>query len=1013
MTLEISIKKYKIHNLQIEYKEISKIIFDMQIHIGLLYNELIVDTVHKNIHLTQLFTISKNLNSCYNNYIIDECNSDEEPMGIDSSSNEDKKNHCSTSSDSDDKIVLLEPTNCNYSGIVKFICDTDSLDETKLFTKIRDFVIFSKRINFGIDNTTDLLIFNKNIINPLQKIKDELIKLSNNIGFINIINGITIMTNCKPNDLLSSEILDEIEFYNDIFIPVKCIKAIVNNEKAFFIKKLDKTYKNDYLEKIFHIYIRIDEIKNEYIIYDGFIKNDNINIFIKTSQICNKVLYKKKKNVIEMLNKTKVINKKFKKNYMKHMLLSELLINSEDEFCEIVSQYYNKYMELSNKSFMNIMKEFIGKDSSIKSMYDTIRLLLLGTDENENVASLLYGLTKEKKVGGFIISDIIYNNLNYSCQLKIKKGNLNIKEEMEKIKSLTIEDIDYKKQILSLKKMPLSVKSLAIEKAEEMKSSNNEYYKQLTYVKCLIKFPWTSDSDDIFYKNLKEDVNEATQYITNVENKLNILSYGHKEVKKSLLQLIGKWISNPSSSGSSIALVGPPGVGKTLLAKSVGSALGIPFAQITLGGQNDGELLHGHGYTYSGSQPGMIVRKMMETGQSRCILYFDELDKACSKHGTTNEITSILIHLTDPNMNKTFQDRFFQGIDFPLDKVIMIFSYNDSSLIDPILIDRFKEIIVKPYNMIDKLNIVQNYIMPEIQKNVGFEEDMLKINNEVTEFLIDNYTNEAGVRGIKRIIENILLKLNLDKLYQKGVFNNKTKINSIQITKKMVLDILNKPQSDIVLVHNKPEIGIVNGLYATSIGTGGIVPIQVFKNYSVSGSEFVLKLTGKQGKVMKESVHCSFTAAIDYIRRNISKFPKIKNINKHIEENFMNGLHIHAPSTSTPKDGPSAGGAFCSAIISRVSNCQLRNDVALTGEIDLRGCITKIGGLNYKLHGAKKAGVKKVLIPKDNSEDLDEIIKSNKNLIDKDFQVFPIDTIDDIMEHLLIINEELMDNVNQ
>ena len=199
-------------------------------------------------------------------------------------------------------------------------------------------------------------------------------------------------------------------------------------------------------------------------------------------------------------------------------------------FCDLVNKYYNQYMELSNKSFMNIMKEFIGKSSSIKSMYDTIRLLLMGTDENENVASLLYGLTKEKKIGSFIISDIIYNNLNYNSQLKIKKANANLKEEMEKIKSLTIEDIDYKKQILSLSKMPLAVKSLALEKAEEMKSSNNEYYKQLTYVKCLIKYPWTSEADDLFYKNLKED-EEAKNYINNVENKLFNLCMVIKKLK--------------------------------------------------------------------------------------------------------------------------------------------------------------------------------------------------------------------------------------------------------------------------------------------------------------------------------------------------------------------------------------------------------------------------------------------------------------------------------------------------
>jgi endopeptidase La len=1002
MTFEISIKKYKIHNLQIEYKKISQTIYDLQTHIDSLNNELFIDTSFKNSCLGKLFIISKNLNSSYNNYIIDECNSEieEEQMDLDSTSNDENKSS-EINSDNDNIINLVEVSN-EYNGILKFLEDKDTKSDIELFDKIRNFVILSGNINLQLVDSKDILLFDEKTINPLKSIKEDIKLLLKETGFINIIESIKLFTNEHILKNLNSDIIEEINFYNNIFVPVSVNITEIDSPKIVIIEKLKDKHKNDYLDKLFTIYLKIDELHDKYIVFTGFIRNDNINIFLKSSQISNKGLYIKKKNITELLNQKKIINKKFKKTYLKNMLLSELLINTEDEFCDMVNKYYNQYMELSNKSFMNIMKEFIGKSSSIKSMYDTIRLLLMGTDENENVASLLYGLTKEKKVGGFIISDIIYNNLNYSSQLKIKKANINLKEEMEKIKSLTIEDIDYKKQILSLSKMPLAVKSLALEKAEEMKSSNNEYYKQLTFVKCLIKYPWSSASDDAFYKNLKEDAAEAKHYITNVENKLFKLSYGHTEVKKSLLQLIGKWISNPSSSGGAIALVGPPGVGKTLLAKSVGSALGIPFAQITLGGQNDGELLHGHGYTYSGSQPGMIIRKMIETGQSRCILYFDELDKACSKHGTTNEITSILIHLTDPNMNKSFQDRFFQGIDFPLDKVIMIFSYNDSSLIDPILIDRFKEIQVKPYNVVDKLSIVKNYIIPEIKNNVGFNEYNLIFNDDLIEYLIENYTNEAGVRGIKRTIENIFLKLNLDKLYQKGIFSNKSKSDNIEITEDLIIDILSKPDNDILMVHDKPEYGIVNGLYATSIGTGGIVPIQVFKNYSISNCDFQLKLTGKQGKVMKESVHCSYTAAIDYIRRHIDKFPNISDIDEHIKQYYPYGLHIHAPSTSTPKDGPSAGGAFCSAIISRIANIKLNNEIAMTGEIDLRGCITKIGGLTYKLQGAKKAGVKIALVPKENEKDYIDIIKNNKNLIDENFKVHIIESIDDIMGHIIV-----------
>ena len=282
-----------------------------------------------------------------------------------------------------------------------------------------------------------------------------------------------------------------------------------------------------------------------------------------------------------------------------------------------------------------------------------------------------------------------------------------------------MEDVDYKKQLLLNKHIPDNVKNLTLEKIEEMKSYNNDYYKQLTFVKHILNFRGTVII--VYLKILKIIKKILNHFLIIFTRNLMILVMATKMLKNLLLQIIGKWISNPDSMGTSFGMVGPPGVGKTLLAKSIGKALNIPFAQITLGGQNDGEILHGHGYTYSGSQPGLIIKKMVEMGSSRCILYFDELDKACSKHGSINEITSILIHLTDPNMNKTFQDRFFQGIDFPLDKVIMIFSYNDSSKVDPILLDRLREINVEPYTLMDKLSICQEYTIPELVDNINMD----------------------------------------------------------------------------------------------------------------------------------------------------------------------------------------------------------------------------------------------------------------------------------------------------
>ena len=672
---------------------------------------------------------------------------------------------------------------------------------------------------------------------------------------------------------------------------------------------------------------------------------------------------------------------------------------SVDKYIKYLSDLYFKYLKLIDSTFISLMKDFISKSDNIKEMYNIIFLLLLGNPDSIDIAGLLLGLLKEKKNNTkFQLYTFLYDNLTFYLQSKIKKSNINIKNNIDKLKNLSFEDVDYKKQLIINKNIPHNIRSLVLEKIEEMKSFNNEYYKQLMFVKTILNYPWNSSNDDAFFNTLSSNKDKSKDYLLNIETKLKKLCFGHDNAKQSLLQIIGKWISNPSSQGSSLGLVGPPGVGKTLLAKSVSEALDIPFGQITLGGQNDGEILHGHGYTYSGSQPGMIIKKMVEMGKSRCILYFDELDKACSKHGNTNEITSILIHLTDPNMNKSFQDRFFQGIDFPLNKVIMIFSYNDSSLIDPILLDRIKEINVSPYTITDKLNICQNYIIPEIVNDIKIDKK-LNINNNLLEYIINNYTNEAGVRSIKRKIEEIVLKLNLDKIYCRKLFSKNNK--SLTLTKKIVTEILSKPKIYNTLIHEKPCIGIINGLYATTNGTGGIIPIQIYSNLEKTNDKFNIKLTGKQGDVMKESVQCSLTAAVNYIKDNHKKY-NIEDFDTYFNSKFINGFHVHCPSTSTPKDGPSAGCAFTTCFISRILEKPINNFVAMTGEVELNGNITKIGGLEYKLYGAKMAGVKNVFVPKENEDDLIEIKKKYKDIITKDFSVKTFSKIGDIIDEVFI-----------
>jgi endopeptidase La len=964
LDLKLKIKTFKLNILQQRYKYLSNIILRLEKHLDYLCNNNNIDIMEKNHNLGAIFNISKKLNSSYNNYILKKL----------------------------DKITTFD------SKLLEIIssCNVDiSYD-----------MLYEYVLPIIKEHNDELSLCDEEC---------EIKKIINNVGYDNIIDLLSIINNNFDLSVKQTDLLNELQH---IFIVTKVNFFNVSNQSTDYYWRIPPTFlENDLLELNRELWLK-NQKTNEYIKLDGYFINDSLSCFIKTSQINYPILQKNKNKIMNILypnqtnnidmlddtdNKvdtknTSSINNEFIKKFIRYDYLGNIYCLTHKNYIKHIEKNYQIYMESVSSTFINIMKDFISKGSEIKKMYETIFLLLLGNADNCDIAGLLLGITKEKKTNSPLIYNLLCQRLPYYLLVKIKKSNNSIKTELEKLKSLSPDDVDYKKQLVANKNISPNIKSIVLEKIEEMKSSNNEYYKQLTFVKHILNFPWSSSNDDLFFTDISNNSEKSKTYLNNIKDKLTNLSYGHDEGKKVIMQTIGKWISNPSSQGTCFGLVGPPGVGKTLLAKSLSKALDIPFAEITLGGQNDGEILYGHGYTYSGSQPGLIIKKMVEMGRSRCILYFDELDKACSKHGTVNEITSILIHLTDPNMNKTFQDRFFQGVDFPLDKVIMIFSYNDSKLVDPILLDRLKEIHIDAYTIVEKIKIVKEFIINEVATAIGLtEEPWININEKLIEYIIENYTSEAGVRSIKRKIEQIFLTLNLEKIYKNGEFTNGI---LKEITKEIVVRILEEPKNDNTNIHSKPTVGIINGLYATSNGDGGIIPIQIFSNFS-SSSNFELKLTGKQGDVMKESVQCSLTAALDYIRRNSSKY-NIDNIDEHLLKNFKHGFHIHCPETSTPKDGPSAGGAFTSCFISRLLNKEIKNDIAMTGEIDLTGRITKIGGLVHKLTGAKKAGVKLVFIPKDNTKDLEEIKTKNPTLVDSNFQVKIVEYVDDLIDDILV-----------
>jgi ATP-dependent Lon protease len=500
------------------------------------------------------------------------------------------------------------------------------------------------------------------------------------------------------------------------------------------------------------------------------------------------------------------------------------------------------------------------------------------------------------------------------------------------------------------------------EKLEEY----NEY--NLNFKNYIIK---NIEELNIYIKDWYDFKIKKKKYMENVDNILNKCTYGQIDAKKQMKRIIGQWM-NGTSKGQCFGLCGPPGVGKTTLCKN-GLAKCLfdengesrPFAFLPLGGATNGSILEGHHYTYLGSTWGKIVDILMETKCMNPIIYIDELDKISkTEHG--KEIASILTHLTDQTQNKEFYDRYFTSIPIDLSQVLFIFSYNNKDDIDSILRDRIQEIPIKALSLQDKLVISQNYVIPEILTNVGFSNMEVVFTNEILINIINKYTHEPGVRKLNEILYDIIRDINLKKIEDSNDIIEYPIIINEKITDPILSNMLSVTHKKI---NDKPMVGQGTGLYALSSGTmGGITIIQVMKTLS-DKKLCIEKLTGSLGDVMKESMNCSLTVAWNILPDDIKK-----EINE-CKDGF--GLHIHCGDYQQ-KDGPSASLIQCIAIVSRLTNIPIRNDVAMTGEMDLQGKAKEIGGLHSKIMGAYEANVKKVLIPKDNEKDLDLILKKEE-----------------------------------
>ncbi|TCO69341.1 endopeptidase La [Marinisporobacter balticus] len=540
-----------------------------------------------------------------------------------------------------------------------------------------------------------------------------------------------------------------------------------------------------------------------------------------------------------------------------------------------------------------------------------------------------------------------------------------IEEELGEESGLYGEVDEYKEKIKKIK-LPKDVEKKVnkeLDRLFKLSQSSAESGVIRNYVEWILDLPWNKQSKDMIDIEKAKDILDEDHY-------------GLKDVKERILEYLAIRQLSKNMKGPIICLVGPPGVGKTSIAKSIARSLGRKFARMSLGGVRDEAEIRGHRRTYVGAIPGRIMSAIKDAGSKNPVFLFDEIDKLSNDF--RGDPASALLEVLDPEQNKEFTDHYLE-VPFDLSKVMFITTANSLGTIPRPLLDRMEVIEVSGYTEEEKLKIAQRYLLPKQKKEHGLQEDNLQISEQTIRDVINYYTRESGVRNLERQLATICRKT-AKKIVEKD-------IKSIRINTKNLANYLGSKRFRYEKIKENHEVGIATGLAWTRVG-GDTLSIEV----TTMKGNGKLVLTGQLGDVMKESA----TAGISYIRS------KIDDLN--ISENFYQELdiHIHIPEGAIPKDGPSAGVTMATAVISELTKIPINKNVAMTGEITLRGRALPVGGIKEKVLAANRAGITKILLPIDNEKDIEEIPEN----VRKKLTFVLIENMDQVLEHALVRKEE-------
>ncbi len=586
--------------------------------------------------------------------------------------------------------------------------------------------------------------------------------------------------------------------------------------------------------------------------------------------------------------------------------------------------------------------------------------LLEQNDIMSRLTVLLAVLVKETEV--LAIESDIHSQVKES--LNKNQRDFILREQMRVISSQLDgeeDEDDYREKILALKLDEKITEKLCREadRLRNLPASSQESAVIRTYLDTILDLPWNKES------KAKVNIEKASAILDRDH-------FGLKKVKERILESIAVHAVNPDVTGQIICLVGPPGVGKTSIGRSVARALGREYVRVSLGGVRDESDIRGHRKTYVGAMPGRIINAMIQAKTKNPLILFDEIDKMSNDF--RGDPSAAMLEVLDSEQNSEFRDHYTE-IPFDLSRVMFITTANSTQTIPAPLLDRMEVIEITSYTREEKFHIAKNHLVPKQLKKHGIKASQMRISDNGIYMLIDSYTREAGVRNLERNIASLCRKT------AKEIAGGNTA--KITYTNKNIPSYLGHEKYHPDQKSEKDETGVVNGLAWTAAG-GVLMPLEVL----VLDGKGTTEITGSLGDVMKESARL----AVSYTRSIADRYS--------IDRDFYTkkDIHIHAPEGAVPKDGPSAGVTMATAMVSALSGISVRSDVAMTGEITLHGKVLPIGGLREKTMAAYREGIKKVIIPYGNKADLDEVDDTVKDNIEFVFAK----TIQDVLDHALV-----------